>query len=74
MDTPVSISKDRPERRFPPPRGRVKKEIFKSLVKSFGTVAGRASGAIRKREENGGRLSSTSTTPAETPSGYSSDG
>ena len=65
----ASISKVRPEQRFPPPRGRVKKEIFKSLVKSVDAVAGMARGVKGKREENGGRRSTTSTTPAELPVG-----
>ena len=65
----ASISKVKPEKRFPPPRGRVKKEIFKSLVKSVGAVAGMARGVKGKREENGARRSTTSTTPAELPVG-----
>ena len=74
MDHLASNSKKIPEQRFPPPRGQIKKGIFRSLFKSVGMVAGMASGMRRRREENGGQLSSTSATPAETPSGYSSDG
>ncbi|KAL6979272.1 hypothetical protein U1Q18_020937 [Sarracenia purpurea var. burkii] len=49
---------------------RIFREIGKSAISAFSAV-GRLGG---KKGENGVALTSSSTTPHETPSGYSSDG
>ncbi|PRQ33804.1 hypothetical protein RchiOBHm_Chr5g0061701 [Rosa chinensis] len=47
-------------KRLPPPRGQIKKKIFKSMASVVG-------GFIRKPKEDGSQI------PAEPRSGYSSD-
>ncbi|PIM98498.1 hypothetical protein CDL12_29020 [Handroanthus impetiginosus] len=52
--------------KFPPERGQIKIKIFRSLVKSVGQFFDES------KRRKGKALSSTSTTPHETPSGYNS--
>ncbi|KAB2606781.1 hypothetical protein D8674_006498 [Pyrus ussuriensis x Pyrus communis] len=70
MEIPGSKSKHSQNRTLPPRRGLVKIRIIKGLVKSLASMAG---GQARKPNKYGGFLSSSSQTPAETPSGYCSD-
>ncbi|KAM1355237.1 hypothetical protein ACFX13_030234 [Malus domestica] len=70
LEIPGSKSKHSRNRRLPPRRGQIKIKIFKELVKFLAPMAGRGA---RKPRENGGFLSSSSQTPAETTSGYCSD-
>ncbi|KAB2614721.1 hypothetical protein D8674_021309 [Pyrus ussuriensis x Pyrus communis] len=67
LEIPGSKSKHSRNRRLPPRRGQIKIRIFKELIKFLAPMAG---GGARKPRENGGFLSSSSQTPAETPSGY----
>ncbi|KAB2614866.1 hypothetical protein D8674_021454 [Pyrus ussuriensis x Pyrus communis] len=70
LEIPGSKSKHSRNRRLPPRRGQIKIKIFNELFKFLAPMAG---GGARKPRENGGFLSSSSQTPAETPSGYCSD-
>ncbi|XVE59148.1 hypothetical protein DITRI_Ditri05aG0022400 [Diplodiscus trichospermus] len=58
---------------LPPRRGQVKIRIIKSLVKSVASMASMAKERSGKRKESGPDLSSSSTTAAPTPTGYSSE-
>ncbi|KAM1205614.1 hypothetical protein ACFX13_006506 [Malus domestica] len=64
MEIPGSKPKHSQKRTLPPRRGQIKIRIIKGLVKSLGSMAG---GRARKPNKYGGFLSSSSQTPAETP-------
>ncbi|PRQ33803.1 hypothetical protein RchiOBHm_Chr5g0061691 [Rosa chinensis] len=59
MESPESNS-NRGQKRLPPPRGQIKKKIFKSVVSAVGAL-------ISKPKEDGSQI------PAEPRSGYSTD-
>lgn len=68
MEITASKPKNNPNQSLPPKRGQIKKKILSKFLKSI------AGGSKRKGRENDEMpLSSTSTTPHETPSGYNSD-
>ncbi|PQQ05954.1 hypothetical protein Pyn_15020 [Prunus yedoensis var. nudiflora] len=69
METRGSKSKLNPSQSLPPKRGQIKIKIIKGLVKSLASMAG---GRGRRPREDGGFLSSSSQTPAQTPSGFCS--
>ena len=58
------------EKTRPPRRGDIKVKIFKSIARSAAEILTLANGS---KKMNGGSLFSTSTTPHETPSGFTSD-
>ncbi|CDP08954.1 unnamed protein product [Coffea canephora] len=66
MESQTSQSTKKTNQTLPPRRGQIKMKIFKSIA----GIVTKASGSKRK---NAGPLSSTSTTPHETPSGFNSD-
>lgn len=57
---------------LPPPRGAITAKIFKSIAKSAAEIF-RLGNNHESNGSNKGSLASTSTTPRETPSGFTSD-
>lgn len=67
-------AKNAQTQRLPPKRGGVKRQIFKGIAVAFGFGVG--AGGVREKhaeEKGGGFLSSDTTTPNPSPTGYLSD-
>lgn len=63
------------ERQFPPRRGQIKAQIFRSMVKTVVSAASKAEEALGKNKgkgSDGKSCSSATTTPPE--SGYNTEG
>ena len=69
----TSPSKPKPKATLPPRRGEIKRNILNKLIKSTKTAAAAAGRLVRTGGEERTCLSSASTTPKETPSGYTSE-
>ncbi|KAM0999649.1 hypothetical protein ACFX15_006143 [Malus domestica] len=69
METASSMSQEKKTTRFPPRRGKIKAEVFESIVKAVVKRASKPAGQEKNREEGGGN--SASTTPP--PTAYNSD-
>lgn len=70
MESQTSRTTNKSNQTLPPRRGKVTIKILKSIARSAAGIVTRVNGSKRK---NAGPLSSTSTTPHETPSGFNSD-
>ncbi|KAL6967401.1 hypothetical protein U1Q18_033209 [Sarracenia purpurea var. burkii] len=73
MEITISKPKTKPKSSLPPRRGQIKLRILKEIVKPVASIASIAGWLVRRRREDEGTLTSTSTTSHETPSGYNSD-
>lgn len=72
MEIHASKPKNNPNQSLPPKRGQIKKKILTKFFKSAVIVVSIAGRSGRKGRENERALSSSFSTPYETPSGYNS--
>ncbi|MBA0622824.1 hypothetical protein Godav_008327 [Gossypium davidsonii] len=73
MEFTVTSPTKKQKQSLPPRRGQVKMRIIKGFFKSVTSIASVAKKMPSKMKESGPGFSSTSTTPAPTPTAYNSD-
>ncbi|GMI81821.1 hypothetical protein HRI_001851400 [Hibiscus trionum] len=73
MEFSVSSPTKKQNRTLPPRRGKVKMRIIKGFLKSVTSMVSSTSAMSGSTKESGAGLSSSSTTPAPTPTNYDSD-